>query len=195
MDPPVESQIRPVAEQLHVIDGRHIERGIAVLATSRTMRPARRTPACSALTSRSISRRSPPAALPRDRVVRIHPEEPLAARMPQRLVARGREVIAPGKMEQPPADTTSTIRGVSSTEPVSTITISSTQGRMLSKTRRQRPGRVADDHAQREPRPLPARLSRSPPPGPPRVQIAPPHLPPPAAFPPLATAIFWGWLI
>ena len=38
-----------------------------------------------------------------DRVVRIHPEEPVATRVSQRLVPRRREVVAPGEVEQPGA--------------------------------------------------------------------------------------------
>ena len=103
VNPPVEPQVRPVAEQLDVIDDRHVGIGLAVLAAARTMdlhdepQHVRRDLAID-------QPAEPAAALGRDRVVGVHPEQPVAARVPQRLVARGREIVAPGEMEQPAAE-------------------------------------------------------------------------------------------
>ena len=132
VDPPVEPQVGPVAEELDVIDDRHVELAVAVLAAARTVHLHRRSPAPSGR----------PGASTRSRSLRPHSggivssesiqnsHSPRACRSDSLRAAE--KSSHQGKWNsRPPND--STIRGVSSTEPVSTMTISSTQGRMLSR--------------------------------------------------------------
>ena len=53
-----------------------------------------------------------PAAIGRDRVVRVHPEQPVASRMPQGLIPGGGKVVAPREMEQSRAELFGDPRGL-----------------------------------------------------------------------------------
>ena len=100
VDPPFEPQVGPVAEELDVVDHRHVERSIVLAARAVDLHDVTEDRRIRAAVSQVTQ---PAAAIRGDGVVRIHPEEPLASSMAQRLVAGGREVVAPGEVEQPPA--------------------------------------------------------------------------------------------
>ena len=90
------------------------------------------------------------AALGRDRIVRVHPEQPLPPGVPQRLVPGSRKVVAPGEVEQPPA-----IRLDDPGRVVHRARIDDDHlidpGPDALEAGRERLRRVTDNHAQREP--------------------------------------------
>ncbi len=98
-------------------------------------------------------RRQLAATLGRNRVVGIHPEDPVAACMPQRLIARGREIVAPGEVEESPAEFLDDLRCVVNRPGVDDhhFIDPRTNARQAS---RQSPGGVAHDHAQGKTRPV-----------------------------------------
>jgi hypothetical protein len=85
-----------------------------------------------------------------DRVIGVHPEEPVALGVAERLVAGGREIIAPGELEEPrpvvPGDFFCRVErpGIDDDQFVD-------PGADTGEAGRQRAGRIADDHAEGKP--------------------------------------------
>ena len=99
VNPPVEPQLGMVAEELHVIDHGDLRVAIAFLPSTGAMhlhhiRQHRRV----VLILDELPQTA--TALGRNRVVGIHPEQPVTGRVPQRFVASGREIIAPGEVKK-----------------------------------------------------------------------------------------------
>ncbi len=153
VDPPVEPQVRPVAEQLDVIDDRDVAFRLAVRPRLGTVDLHDKAEHAGIDGRARPAARSPRPHSGRDRVVGIHPEQPVAARVPQGFVAGRREIVAPGEMEQPPAERFHDPRRLVDRAGVDDDHLVD-PGPDALQAGRQGPGRVAHDHAQREPRPL-----------------------------------------
>ena len=131
VDPAVEPQLGPVAKQLDVVDDRHLGHTAAVLSADRTMHPHQKSHY--RRVDRTVHQLAQAAAavggiVSSESIQKSH--SPVACRSDSLRAAE--KSSHQGKWKSlPPND--STIRGVSSTEPVSTRIISSTHGRMLSR--------------------------------------------------------------
>ena len=148
VDPPVEPHVGPVGEQLDVVDDRDVRVAVAGLASSRAVN-LHHVPQHPRIGMAVDQAAQPPPALGRDRVVGVHPEHPFPARMPERLVPRGGEIVAPGEMEEPSAVRLDDPRRLIDRAGIHDHHLVDPGADTL-QAGRQRPGRVAHDHAERE---------------------------------------------
>ncbi len=96
VDAAVEAQMRQVAEELDVVDDRHVQVAVGAGAGAVDLHDVAQHGRSGIVVGQGAEL---VAILRADDVVGVHPEDPATASVPQRLVARGREAVAPREVE------------------------------------------------------------------------------------------------
>jgi hypothetical protein len=126
MDTKLETNRRVIAKHLHVVHNRQITFAFSGALYLHDKAQCSRTMPTEGQFSQLLS------VCFRDRAIAIHPEEPLAASVPQRFIPRCGEVVTPLEVKQPSAQFFGNLSCPISRPGIDT-TISSTQGRILSR--------------------------------------------------------------